>query len=334
MKTCARAKTVPPQNTDTGNAELFAKRYGEMLRYDHGKKRWLVWRRHWWEEESGGEVMRMAKAAARYRLRCTFKTKDKEQRNDGIGWALQSENRFRLEAAIALAQSERPLSDPGANWDVDPWLLGVANGVVDLRTGMLRKGLPSDRVTTHTRVAFRSSARCPRWKSFLAEVFVIEELIEFVQRAVGYSLTGAEGANGKSTFLGALRYALGDCAHNTSFSTLELKGRTSISNDVAALVGRRFVTAIETNDSARLNEARLKGLTGSDAITARHLYGDFFTFHPVAKMWLAFNHKPLVADDSHGFWRRMRLIPFPKAFEGCAKVGWATTVPGPGPVFV
>jgi len=269
--------------------------------------------------------MQLAKRAARYRLGCAIKVRKDKQRKEEIEWAYHSEMRPRLEATIALAQSEWPLSDPGTNWDADPWLLGVANGVVDLRAGRLRKGLPSDRITMHTRVAFHSSAKCLRWNSFLLEIFGDEELIEFVQRAVGYSLSGetreqcvflcyGEGANGKSTFLEALRYVLGDYSHNTPFSTLEMKGRTSIPNDVAALAGRRFVTAIETNDSVRLNEARLKGLTGSDAITARYLHKEFFTFHPVAKMWLAFNHKPLVADDSHGFWRRMRLIPFPRIF--------------------
>jgi putative DNA primase/helicase len=123
------------------------------------------------------------------------------------------------------------------------------------------------------------------------------------------------GANGKSTFLEALRYTLGDYAHNIPFSTLELEGRTSIPNDVAGLVGRRFVTAIETNDSVRLNEARLKALTGCDAISARHLYQDFFTFVPVAKFWLAFNHKPVVQDNSHALWRRLKPIPFTQTFE-------------------
>lgn len=320
-----RKRATLPQPTDTGNAELLAELYGDKLRYDHAKSRWLLWRKHWWEEAKGGEVMRLAKLAARHRLRRAVKIAGGEQRDAGIRWAQQSEMRPRLEAAIALAQSERPLSDPGMNWDADPCLLGVANGIVDLRTGLLRKGVPSDRITMHTKVAFRSWAKCPRWKSFLVEILVEEELIQFVQRAVGYSLTGetreqcvflcyGQGANGKSTFLEVLRYTLGEYAHNTPFSTLELKGRTSIPNDVAALVGRRFVTAIETNDSARLNEARLKGLTGSDAVTARYLHREFFTFQPVAKIWLAFNHKPLITDDSHGFWRRINLIPFLQTF--------------------
>jgi putative DNA primase/helicase len=144
---------------------------------------------------------------------------------------------------------------------------------------------------------------------------------------IGYSLTGdnreqcvflcwGEGSNGKSTFLEVLRNVFGTYAHNLPFSAFELTGRSSIPNDIAPLVGKRFVTAIETNDAVRLNEARMKALTGEDAITARFMYREFFTFRPVCKIWLAFNHKPIVTDDFHGFWRRIRLIPFKAAFTG------------------
>src|SRR5262249_35646441 len=97
--------------------------------------------------------------------------------------------------------------------------------------------------------------------------------------------------------------------------TVELQNRASIPNDLAALTDRRLVTASETNDGARFNEARIKALTGCDPITARFLHGEFFTFRPVAKFWLSVNHKPRVADDSYGFWRRVRLIPFTRQFR-------------------
>jgi putative DNA primase/helicase len=107
----------------------------------------------------------------------------------------------------------------------------------------------------------------------------------------------------------------GSYAFNLPFSAFELSARSAISNDIASLPGRRFVTAIETDESARLNEARIKALTGGDPITARLLYREFITFKPVAKFWLAFNRCPIVADDSHGFWRRVHLIPFARQFD-------------------
>jgi putative DNA primase/helicase len=171
-------------------------------------------------------------------------------------------------------------------------------------------------------------AECPRWEQFLHQVFQCDlELIGFIQRAVGYSLTGSvreqvlflcygSGANGKSVFLSTLRQLAGDYAMNIPFTVLELQQRPSLTNDLAAMVGKRLVTSSETNESTRLNEARIKALTGGDPITARFLYSESFTFQPVAKFWLAVNHLPQVRDDSHGIWRRVRVLPFRQRFSG------------------
>jgi putative DNA primase/helicase len=115
--------------------------------------------------------------------------------------------------------------------------------------------------------------------------------------------------------LNAIRHTLGTYAANLPFSAFELAARSAISNDVATLPGKRFVTAIETDESTRLNEARIKALTGGDIVTARSLYREFFDFRPAAKFWLAFNHRPVVTDDSHGFWRRVHLILFLRQFD-------------------
>lgn len=321
-----RDQRTPPC-TDAGNAELFAALFRDRLRFNHERQRWLLYREPWWTEDIDGELMRMAKHAVRVRFKIAANIGDDEKRQKEAKWALLSESLPRLEAMVTLAQSEKPLADSGAEWDTNGWLLGVANGIVDLRTGGLRDGRPEDRITLHTNIAFDRQAKCPRWDRFLTEVFdANSELISYIHRAVGYSLTGetseqcffccyGDGANGKSRFLSAIGYALGSYAFNLPFSALELTARSNIPNDVATLPGRRFVTAIETDESARLNEARIKALTGGDLITARPLYRDFFTFKPVAKFWLAFNRRPVVTDDSHGFWRRVHLIPFVRQFD-------------------
>jgi len=199
-----------------------------------------------------------------------------------------------------------------------------------LRTGILRAGKLEDRMTMHVADAFDPSAPCSRWLQFLQEVFEKNgDLIDFIHRAVGYSLTGdtseqsiyfcfGRGANGKGRFFEALRHVLGPYAYDAPFSTFEASARATIPNDLAALCGRRFVTASETAENTRLNEARLKALSGCDPLTARFLNQEFFTFTPMCKLWLAVNHKPRVTDDSLGFWRRVKLIPFPHTFEGAA----------------
>ena len=156
-----------------------------------------------------------------------------------------------------------------------------------------------------TNIKFDASAACPRWMQFLVEVFGDPALVDYIWRAVGYSLTGdiseqcvftchGSGANGKSVFLSLLRALAGEYAFNAPFSTFELGSRPSIPNDLAALVGRRLVTALEINEGVRLNEARLKSLTGGDPTTARFLHGEFFSYQPVGKFWLAVNHRPRV----------------------------------------
>jgi len=317
--------------TDSGNAELFASLYGDQLRYDHRRNRWLLWTGHWWKPDIDQEVLRLAKETARRRYQVAPDLfDDPDELKAEAKWAISSESRMRLDAVLALAKAERPIADSGEGWDADPWLLGVANGVIDLRTGAVREGRPEDRITMHSPIPYDPEAQCPRWLTFLKEVFGDDdELIDFIWRACAYSLTGltnvechffcwGSGCNGKGTFQRVQREVMGDYAANTPFSTLEMSSRNSIPNDLAALYGKRLVTASELNEAVRLNEARMKMLAGQDPVTARFLHGEFFTFVPNAKFWLAVNHKPIVNDDSTGFWRKIRLIPFTRCFEGSA----------------
>jgi putative DNA primase/helicase len=312
--------------TDAGNAELFADLHGDGVRYDHRRDKWLVWASHHWEHDADGRVARLAIETARTRYREAEHVPDLAERQAEAKFAVQSENRQRLEAMLASARSLHPITVTGEDWDKEPLLFGAANGVVDLRTGRLRAGRPDDLLTLSSPVFFEAEAACPRWERFLLEVFQQDtDLVTFAQLAVGYALTGltseqclfllyGQGANGKSVFLNILGRLLGSYAYNAPFSTFELRGRTDISNDIAAFAGRRLVTASETNEGTRLNEARFKALTGGDPITARFLYGEHFTFRPQAKIFLAVNHLPVVEDLSFGFWRRVRLLPFTRTF--------------------
>ncbi len=312
--------------TDAGSAELIAALFGDRLRYDHRRVRWLVWAEHRWVEDPDGAPPRLALRAARLRYRDAEDLGDQEGRKKVAAWSIGSESRMRIEAALALARNVRPITDDGERWDANPCLMGCANGVVNLRSGRLRAGQQADRITMATGVPYDPDAAAPRFEQFLDEVFEGDaDLVAFVQRAIGYSIAGdvseqvvfichGTGANGKSTLMGALRAALGDYAHNAPFSAFELRHQAAIPAELADLAGRRFVTAPETGETSRLNEARIKALSGGDPITARHLYGRWFTFEPTAKLWLSVNHRPVVTDDSHGFWRRVRLLPFARQF--------------------
>jgi len=321
-----KQSTQPLPRTDAGNAEFFTALWKERVRYHHGRKCWFLWQGHWWAEDSKQEVMQLAKRAIRFRRRQAHQLPP-EYRGEEIEWTYQSESKRALEAVLSLAMSEPKLSASGDEWDKDPYLFGVANGVLNLRTGKLRQGRPRDLISVHTDVAYDAKATCPRWLQFLDEIFGGDrELIHFIHKAIGYCLTGETteqaiflccgiGANGKSTYLEVVRHACGGYGFNLPFASFEMKARADIPNDLAALCNRRFVTANETNESAQLNEARIKSLTGGDKVTARFLHKEWFEFVPKAKYWLAVNAKPQVADDSEGFWRRMRVIPFNQNFS-------------------
>lgn len=319
---------IPDTFTEVSAARRFAEQYADRLRYDHRRRRWLVWSRHYWRPDDTGQVIRLALEAVKlWQHQALIEITDVNKKAAVFGWAVGFERRAKYLALLGTALNLEPLTDAGDCWDSDPWLLGVPNGVVDLRSGELRAGRPEDRITMQTGVPFDAEATCPRWQQFMREILAgDEDLVDYLWRAHGYSLTGVTseqvlflehgaGANGKGTKANVVRFVLGDYADNLQFATLEFQQRGGgIPNDLAALVGRRYVTAAETNDGTRLNEARLKALTGGDPITARFLHAEFFTFRPAAKFWLQFNHKPVVRDNSYGFWRRIRMIPFTQSF--------------------
>ncbi len=150
-----------------------------------------------------------------------------------------------------------------------------------------------------------------------------------MQRALGYSLTGdareeclffahGSGRNGKGTIMNTVAWLMGSYADNLAFSALEqlkFKGNGP-TPEIAKLPGIRFLTSSESDESSRLNTARIKSITGRDPVTARHLHRADFTFIPMFKLWLAANDLPQVADDSDGFWARVKMIPFTRTFAG------------------
>ena len=328
-QSCARYEPAADifATTESGDSEYFAACNADTVRYDHRRGRFLLFDGHIWVPQTNGEVSRLALEAMRARLAAAVKSTG-DGRTKRIKWAIDGEARKRLSNLLYLAQDKPQISDPGDSWDLDPWLLGAANGVIDLRAGTLRAGHPDDRITMRVRVSFDPNAECPLYDRTVDEIFESNaELIAYFDRYVGYSLTGdcreeslafcyGDGANGKGTLMNTIGWMLGDYADDLPFSAFELQSRAGIPNDIAKIVGKRFITASETAEAQRLNESRVKALTGRDPITARFLNKEFFTFQPVAKFWLATNHKPEVRDDSEGFWRRLHLIPFAASFVG------------------
>lgn len=242
-------------------------------------------------------------------------------------WIKKGQSRQGLQNMVTLLQAEPGISVEATELDKDPDLLGVANGVVDLRTGHLRAAGRDDLITRTTATLYDPGGAAPQWEQFLKAVQPDPKIRAFLGRAVGYSLTGhtreqrffvlhGDGSTGKTTLIEAIQFVLGDYAVGLPASSLVAKTQHGIPNDLARLAGVRFVPAAETNEFQRMDEALIKRLSGSDTIVARFLNKDFFSFQPTHKPWIATNHLPHVQDTGNGFWRRPVLIPFDQKFTG------------------
>ncbi len=308
--------------TDMGNAQRLVAQHGRDLRYCHAWSAWLVWDGQRWRRDETGEIMRRAKATVRHIYQEAGDCEDAGRRKELSKHAAKSEAAVRLREMTTLAESEPGMPVTPDQLDTDPWLFNVRNGTVDLRTGELQPHRRDDLITKLAPVAYEPQASCPQWEAFLLRIMDgSEALVSFLQRAIGYSLTGVvseralfilygTGANGKSTLLLALQGLLGDYAMRTPTETLLAKRGDGIPNDVARLKGSRFVYSSEGEDGRRLAEAKVKDLTGGDVISARFMRAEWFEFTPEFKLWLGTNYKPTVRGNDHGIWDRIKLVPF------------------------
>jgi putative DNA primase/helicase len=308
--------------TDYGNAQRLIARHGRDLRYCPSLGHWLVWDGRRWAVDITGKVTRRAKETVRSIYGEAEAAETAERRRELAAHAARSEAAARIRDLILLAQSEPGVPVTPDVLDADPWRLNVTNGTLDLRTGELRPHDREDGITRLVPVDYDPDAPCPVWEEVLTTILAgNERLIRFVQRAVGYTLTGdtgermmfllyGTGKNGKSTFLDTVRYTLADYAKRTPTETLLVKREGAIPNDVARLKGARMVYTAEGEEGRRLAEGFIKDATGGDVISARFLHGEWFEFRPEFKLWMATNHKPIIRGTDPAIWDRIRLIPF------------------------
>jgi putative DNA primase/helicase len=223
-----------------------------------------------------------------------------------------------------LAQSEPGIPVVPDNLDADHWLLNVKNGTLDLKTGKVRPHQREDLVTKLVPAAFDPEAKCPHWLRFLDRVLDgDQELVGYLQRVVGYALTGSTreqcffflygtGANGKSTFLDVVRELMGDYGQHMPTEALLTKSYASSgpTPEIARLKGVRYATAVEADAGRHLAESLIKQMTGGEPLAARFNRADTFEFIPTHKLFLAANHKPEIRGTDHAIWRRVHTIPF------------------------
>lgn len=320
----------PPKllKTDLGNAQRLARDHGPSLRYVEAWRKWLTWNgRNWSDRQSDAQAV--AKRNAMAMLEDASSTDNDRERRDLITHAEASQSASRIRAALYLTQSEPGIAIRSDQLDASPWLLNVENGTIDLRTGTLLPHRRDDLLTKLCPTPFIPEATCPIWDTFIQAVFDGDaELICFVQKLLGYCLTGdvgeqiltilhGSGANGKSTLLNVIMEVLGeDYAMKAPRNLLMARGgKMEHSTELTDLFGKRLVAAVETEDGRRLSETLVKELTGSDKIRARRMREDNWQFSPTHKLLLATNHRPEVRGTDHAIWRRLVLVPFNQTFS-------------------
>ena len=315
------------EQNDIGNAQRLIDQYGKHLRYVVNVG-WHAWDGKRWRIDAGDvAVRRYAHRVAKAILAEVAHLADPKMQEARAKWSISSGYTARISGM--MLQAEPHLALTADDLDRDPWLLTVNNGTIDLHDGTLRPHDPADLITKLAPVEFDPLALCPTWERFLESTFAGDrDLIEFMQRALGYSLTGitrehvifichGSGSNGKSVLLETIASILDDYTRQCPSDTFTAKDKTGsgISNDIARLAGARLVAVVETDQEKRLAEGLVKQATGGDRMAARYLHHEFFEFTPKFKLWLATNHKPSIRGTDHGIWRRIRLLPFNVTFH-------------------
>lgn len=324
-KVHAEAPTKQYDMTDTGNAHRLRDRFGGNIKYSYNRKRWFYWDGKMWRIDDTGEIKKLADIIIEDIKREAFAEADEQNQAEKLKWATKSASSKSKEAMIKECQHLDGI--PASPDDFDSYIdyLNTQNGIVNLHNGEL---LPHDNNFMMSKITiceYDTSGKPPKlWLKFLDDVTNGDkDLQEYIQKSVGYSLSGSTkeqcayflygmGNNGKSTFLDTISEMLNGYSSNVQPETIMMKrfGEGGVNSDIARLKSARFVSSEEPTEGVRLNEGLLKQLTGGGKITCRFLYGDEFEYAPEFKIWVATNHKPVIRGTDLGIWRRIKLIPF------------------------
>lgn len=313
---------------DTGNKDRFVKKHQQNLKYLRDANHWIVWGNSKWKDNGSKpyeKAQEVSNSISREATDCQDTNGGKQQL---LRWAAKSLDKGRLDSMIALAQE--PLGVSLEQFDSEHTHINCLNGYLDLRTKEIAPHEASQLVMKQTPVEYDPTATCRRWENFLGEIFLgDQELIDYLQQALGYSMTGlisehcfwvlfGNGRNGKGIFSDVVERILGDYATTADFKTFldDKPSDVRVLEQVGNLKGVRFAAASESDRNAKFNEARVKNLTGGDKRIGAKLHAKQFQYTPTDKLWLRTNYLPRIADATVAMWSRVIVVPFANQFLG------------------
>ena len=288
--------------------------------------KWLCWSGTRWQFDETRRIFKCIDGLVNHFLQLASQAANPDERAGYLDLAQRCGSHTRQKNIAEMLKPQLPVTV--GQLDQQHSLLNAENGTVDLATGEVLSHSQGDHITKQANASYRPGSGCPRWIQFLDEIMGGNtELIQFLQRAIGYSLFGltsehylfvlhGTGRNGKSTFLDVLMEILGDYAMPSAPDLLMAKRNDGHPTEVAELRGMRLVCCIETEQNKSLRESLIKRLTGGDQLKGRFLHQNYFHFKPTHTLFLATNRIPEVRGTDTGIWSRLRLIPFDVSFEG------------------
>ena len=332
-----RPPTLPPSEpfpdglrfNDSDNSTRLVHLHGGSIRYVLKWGKWITWDDHAWTLDGGDvKVREMAKDVAS-QLYLEAAAASSDDAKDIGKWASRSASKAAIEAMVQLARGIDGIPLDHNDLDTDPWLLGVRNGVIDLRIGKHRPGDPADLMHMQAGTEFDAYATCPIWEQCMADWFPNEDTRRYVQTLAGSALVGrqkdhrfiihyGDGGNGKGTFIRGVMHVLGDyfVTPDKSLIVQDRHGGSRHNTERVALFRKRLAVAVETDRREHLNEAQVKNLTGNDRINGRRLYEDPWEFDPTHSLWLQTNYLPEIQGRDGGIWSRIRVVPWVATFRG------------------
>ncbi|MBU0437003.1 phage/plasmid primase, P4 family [Staphylococcus succinus] len=312
---------------DTGNAERLKDLFGENIRFNYTSNTWMYYDgKRWRNDDTGRMKILTDKVVENMKNEKLFVADGVDQEDmEKYRYRHWKDSRNHNKKVNMMKECEHLLPVTNETFDNDFNLFNVQNGFIDLKAGKLNDHERKNYFTKISHVEYTDKSDCPKWDEFLDDIFLgNQELVRFIQRAVGYSLSGhtseqvlfvlyGNGRNGKSVFLDILNEIFGNYSTNIQpQAIMASKNQSDASPEIAKLDGARLVTTTEPNEGERFDEGLLKQLTGGDRVSARKLYENEFEFTPQFKLWMATNHKPYVRGRDEGIWRRFVIIPFDK----------------------
>ena len=315
-----------PKASDSGNAELFSELYGNRVRFNHTNGVWYIFDRVYWRGDDTMSVNELAKETARERQKRALSIHDTRKKEAEFRFGLKSENHSGITQMLKAAKSLEVIRTTHEDWDFTDTLFQCENALLNLDACKPVEILPVYMISQNSNVYYAPSEDCPIFKRCLLEWMNDDnEMVRFIQRVMGYCLTGltseqclfwfvGDGANGKSVLIDVFDMLYGDYSKDTNMDAFMTKYNQTNTNDLARLHNARVVTANESAEGKRINEERIKLISGGEKVTARFLHREFFTFTSKIKLVFATNTLPRVKDFSEGFWRRVRIVNFDRYF--------------------